>query len=287
MKILIFGHRGMLGSELMMRLQANHEVAGQDIPEIDITSYDACRQAILSIKPDLAVNAAAFTDVDACETRREECFAVNALGVGHLALICRDMGIKLVHFSTDYVFNGRRKTPYAEEDFCDPLNVYGLSKLEGEKRLQEAGCDHLLIRTAWLYGKNGKNFVRAILARAETDPVLDVVDDQMGCPTYSADLSDAARFLIEGGHSGIYHVTNSGQCTWYEFACRILKSSGILDVEVRPTTSDKLARPACRSPYSVLNCEKYFRDTGHAMRHWTEALNDYLSVICKEVDLKS
>jgi len=279
MKILIFGHQGMLGSDLMIKLHADHQISGLDIPEVDITSYDACRQAILSMKPDIVVNAAAFTDVDACESQRESCFAVNARSVGHLALICRDQGIKLVHFSTDYVFNGCKSAPYNEEDPRDPVNVYGLSKMEGEQILQSSGCNYLLIRTAWLYGKNGKNFVRAILAKASTDPELEVVDDQRGCPTFSSDLAEAVRFLIEGSHRGIYHVTNVGQCSWYEFACQILKSAGIRDVDVRPIPSERLMRPACRSPYSVLNCEKYSRTTGHALRHWKEALNAYLSAI--------
>jgi len=279
MKILIFGHQGMLGSDLMIKLHADHQISGLDIPEVDITSYDACRQAILSMKPDIVVNAAAFTDVDACESQRESCFAVNARSVGHLALICRDQGIKLVHFSTDYVFNGCKSAPYNEEDPRDPVNVYGLSKMEGEQILQSSGCNYLLIRTAWLYGKNGKNFVRAILAKASTDPVLEVVDDQRGCPTFSSDLAEAVWFLVEGRHSGIFHVANSGQCSWYEFACQILKSAGIRCVEVRPIPSERLTRPACRSPYSVLNCEKYSQATGHALRHWKEALNAYLSAI--------
>ena len=277
MKILLFGHQGMLGFDLMAQLHVDHHVIGKDIREVDITSYEACRQAILDVKPDLVVNAAAFTDVDACESRREDCFAVNARGVGHLALICRDRGIKLVHFSTDYVFSGCGNAPYREEDPCEPLNVYGLSKLESEKRLQGSGCDFLLIRTAWLYGKNGKNFVKAILAKASTDRVLKVVDDQRGCPTFSADLSESVQFLIEGGHRGIFHVTNSGQCSWYEFACEILTTAGIRNVEVRPISSERLARPAHRSPYSVLDCEKYTQATGHAPRHWKDALAAYLS----------
>lgn len=279
MKILIFGHQGMLGSDLMMKMHADHEVIGRDIDEADITSYEACKQAILDIKPQLIINAAAFTDVDACESHRESCFAVNAASVGHLALICKEQGIKLVHFSTDYVFNGRKNMPYNEEDPCDPLNAYGLSKLEGERRLQSAGCDYLLIRTAWLYGQNGKNFVRAILAKASTEPVLEVVNDQRGCPTFSSDLAEAVQRLIEGRHSGIFHVTNSGQCSWYEFACQIIKSSGIRNVEVRPITSEKLMRPARRSPYSVLNCDKYSQTTGSSLRHWKDALNSYLCAI--------
>jgi dTDP-4-dehydrorhamnose reductase len=184
-----------------------------------------------------------------------------------------------VHFSTDYVFNGRKNLPYNEDDPCDPLNVYGLSKLEGERKLQSAGCDYLLIRTAWLFGKNGKNFVQAILNKASTNAVLEVVDDQQGCPTFSPDLSEAVSRLIAGNHSGIFHVTNSGHCSWFEFARQILKAAGIRNVEVKPISSDKLMRPACRSPYGVLNNGKYSRVTGHTLRHWKDALDAYLKAV--------
>ena len=278
MKILVLGHKGMLGSDLMVRLAAAHDMTGIDIGDFDITKEDDCVRVIAEWLPDVVVNAAAYTNVDGCEADRERCFAVNAGGVKNIALACRGKGIRIVHFSTDYIFDGRKETPYLETDPPAPLNVYGASKLEGE-RLLDAFSDHwLLIRTAWLYGRNGKNFVKAILEKASTVETLDVVDDQIGAPTYSWDLAAAVQLLIEGGQQGIYHLTNRGRCSWYEFACKILLYAGKTDVAVRPIRSDGLARPAVRPAWSVLSSRKFSEETGKTMRFWQIALQDYLAM---------
>ena len=278
MKILVLGHKGMLGSDLMVRLAAAHDMTGIDIGDFDITKEDDCVRVIAEWLPDVVVNAAAYTNVDGCEADRERCFAVNAGGVKNIALACRGKGIRIVHFSTDYIFDGRKETPYLETDPPAPLNVYGASKLEGE-RLLDAFSDHwLLIRTAWLYGRNGKNFVKAILEKASTVETLDVVDDQIGAPTYSWDLAAAVQILIEGGQEGIYHLTNRGRCSWYEFACKILLYAGKTDVTVRPIRSDGLARPAVRPAWSVLSSRKFSEETGKTMRFWQIALQDYLAM---------
>ncbi len=276
MKILILGHRGMLGSDLMLRMMAAHDVTGKDVGDFDITVEDDCGRVIAECSPDVVINAAAYTNVDGCETDRDRCFAVNAVGVKNIALACRGKGIRIVHFSTDYIFDGRKKTPYVEEDEPAPLNVYGASKLEGERFLQAFSDRWLLIRTAWLYGKNGKNFVNTILEKAAAVKTLDVVDDQIGAPTYSWDLAAAVQLLVEGGHEGLFHLTNRGRCSWHEFACKIMQYAGKNDVTVRPIPSADLARPAVRPAWSVLSSRKFSEATGKTMRFWQIALQDYL-----------
>lgn len=276
MKILILGHRGMLGSDLLLRLLLHHEVEGRDVDECDIASPEACRQVVAETSPEILINAAAYTDVDGCELERDRCFAVNAVGVQNLALACREKGIALVHFSTDYVFDGTKGSPYREDDPTGPISVYGESKLAGERYLMDSGVPFLLVRTAWLFGKKGKNFVKAILERARNHGRLEVVDDQVGSPTYSGDLAGAVQVLVEGGHRGIFHVTGRGSCSWYDYARKILLYAGLDDVSIAPIGSDRLKRPARRPAYSVLSNRKFIETTGKAMRHWQIALQDYL-----------
>jgi dTDP-4-dehydrorhamnose reductase len=276
MKILILGHKGMLGSELCLTLSGAHEVTGKDLDEIDIVSEDDCRRVVAECSPEIVINAAAYTNVDGCETDRERCFAVNAVGVKNIALACRECAIGIVHFSTDYVFDGRKEAPYDEEDQPAPLNVYGASKLEGEHLLRTLSDRYLLIRTAWLYGRQGNHFVKTILEKAAEVKTLAVVDDQIGSPTYSRDLAAAVQLLIEGGHTGVFHLTNRGRCSWYEFACKILQYSGKRDVTVKPIRSDGLQRPAVRPAWSVLSSRKFFSATGKTMRFWQIALQEYL-----------
>jgi len=278
MNILIVGHKGMLGSDLLIRLaMAGHEVTGRDIDELDITSREACREAVGEAAPDAVINAAAYTNVDGCESDREGCFAVNARGVENLALACRDRGIRMVHFSTDYVFDGRKGTPYREDDPCGPLNVYGESKREGERLLMEATENFLLIRTAWLYGRGGKNFVRTILEKAATTDRLEVVADQVGSPTYSWDLAGAVCLLLEGGQRGIFHITNRGTTSWYAFARKILELAGKTAVAVSPVTTERFPRPAVRPRYSVLSSRRFTEATGRTLRFWPLALEEFLS----------
>jgi dTDP-4-dehydrorhamnose reductase len=277
MKILILGHKGMLGSDLLLRLFAFHDVTGKDIEDFDIASQGACEEVIAETEPDIVINAAAYTNVDGCESDSDACFSVNADGVKNVALACRQKRIKIVHFSTDYVFDGTRKTPYREDDKCTPLNVYGKSKLAGEHYLKQFSDNFLLIRSAWLYGKNGKNFVKTIIEKARTEKLLKIVDDQVGSPTFTWDLAAAVQLLIEGQHTGIFHITNRGNCSWYEFAVKILKSACIPDVTVKPIKSDELERPARRPHYSVLTCRKFSETTGKVMRYWQVALDDYIS----------
>ena len=269
----------MLGSDLMVRMMPCHDVTGRDIDEIDISSEASCRDVISQTRPDVVINAAAYTDVDRCETDRERCFSVNAEGVKNIALACEGKGIKVVHFSTDYVFDGRKGCPYTEDDSCDPLNIYGMSKREGEKYLLGISSNSILVRSSWLYGKNGKNFVKTIMDKIKTVNCLEVVDDQIGSPTYTRDLAVAVELLIEGNHTGVFHVTNRGNCSWYEFALKILAHTGRNDVQIKPIKSEALARPAARPPYSVLSCRKFIETTGKTMRYWQIALDDFMGII--------
>lgn len=277
MKILILGHKGMLGTDLVSTLSTSHDVTGKDIEDFDISSAGDCGDVILESGADVVVNAAAYTDVDGCESDRQGCFSVNAEGVKNVALACNDRGIKIVHFSTDYVFDGTKGSPYLEGDVCNPINTYGESKMQGEVYLKEVSDNFILLRTSWLYGKSGKNFVEAIVEKARNVTKLEVVDDQTGSPTYTVDLAAAVRVLVEGNHTGVFHVTNRGKCSWYEFAMKILEYAGITDVEVEPIKSDKLTRKALRPQYSVLSCRKFLDVTQKTLRFWQIALKDYVS----------
>jgi len=276
MKILLLGHKGMLGSDLLSQMSHHHEVVGMDVAEIDITSANDCDQAIEDTAPQIVINAAAFTNVDGCETAKEQCFAVNAQAVKNIATACLGKNIRIVHFSTDYVFNGSGKSPYKEADDCDPINTYGASKLAGERYLQTLSQNYIIIRTAWLYGANGKNFVRTILEKAKTTAKLTIVDDQLGSPTHTKDLAAAVDQLVAKNAQGIFHVTNSGSCSWYQFAVKILQEAGMNDVEVSPIKSDQLTRAAKRPAYSVMSMQKFISTTGKAMQPWQLGLQDYL-----------
>jgi dTDP-4-dehydrorhamnose reductase len=279
MKILLLGHKGMLGTDLLTRMRLHHDVVGMDKEEIDITSAGECAQAIEDTAPQIVINASAYTNVDGCETAKEECFAVNAEALKNIAMACHRKNIRIIHFSTDYVFNGTGSAPYKEDDDCDPINTYGASKLAGERYLQTLAQNYIIIRTAWLYGANGKNFVRTILEKAKTTPRLTVVDDQLGSPTHTKDLAAAVDILIEKNAQGIFHVTNRGSCSWYQFAVKILQEAGIDDVEVSPIKSDQLARLAKRPAYSVLSMQKFIQITGKATQPWQLALKDYLESV--------
>jgi len=202
--------------------------------------------------------------------------AVNALAVGNIAAACKPRNIAIVHFSTDYVFDGAKGLPYVEDDPPCPINVYGRSKRQGEEILAASSDNYLLIRSQWLYGSHGKNFVRTILEKGRSLETVEVVDDQIGSPTYTADLAQAVQKLIEGGHRGTFHVTNRGHCSWFEFAQKIFDLSGLNRAAVRPIPSSRLARPAIRPAYSVFSCRKFFDATGKTLRFWQVALSDYL-----------
>jgi dTDP-4-dehydrorhamnose reductase len=276
-RVLVLGAKGMLGHDLIETLASQNDVAGWDLADLDITRKRETIDKICGFNPRTIVNCAAYTDVDGCEAKREQAFAVNAEGAKNVALASAAVQARLVHLSTDYIFDGTAQKPYTEDAHPNPLNVYGRSKLQGETYIREISRDHLIVRTAWLYGHNGKNFVETILRQAQSGNELRVVNDQKGSPTFTRDLSGAIRDLLSYSESGTFHVTNSGACTWYEFAVEILRLKGLNHVNIHPLSSDDLNRPAKRPPYSILDCSRYERVTGKKVPPWKESLGKYFS----------
>jgi len=277
----------MLGRDLMGALHSSFpddEVVGWDIEEIDIQKEEESVFKIEKLRPDILIHVAAYTDVDGCERDEEKAFAVNAEGTKYVALAASRCRAKLVYLSTDYVFDGNKKEPYMESDLPHPLNVYGRSKLQGEQYVQEWVKNGLIIRTQWLYGRYGKNFVSSILQQARVKRALSIVNDQIGSPTYTADLAKAISVLIQFDAQGIFHVANSDRCTWYTFGQAILNLSRMDEVKVISISSEALDRPAVRPSYSVLNCQKLKEKTGLTLRPWSEALKDYLAAYRKTID---
>jgi len=270
--ILVIGANGMLGRDLMDTLEG--DVRGVDIDDIDITQADSVRRVLLTLKPRVIINAAAYTDVDGCESNRERAIEVNGEGVAWLAMTAGEIGAKLVQISTDYVFDGSKEAPYDEEDLPHPLSMYGQSKFAGELNAKIAP-EWLIVRTQWLYGLHGKNFVETMLRMGSERNELAVVTDQIGCPTWSMDVCGAVKALLKAGCSGIYHAVNAGSCSWNEFAKAIFEEAG-MEVTVNPMTSDQLNRPAPRPAHSVLDTSKLIRDAGFQPRPWREALREYL-----------
>jgi len=281
-RILVIGAKGMLGRDLMKELQLSFpgdEVLGWDIDEIDIRREQETVTKIERVRPAIAINLAGYTDVDGCESNEQEAFAANADGMRHVALGVRRCGAKVIYLSTDYVFDGEKGAPYLEDDPPNPLNIYGRSKWKGEQSVLKLAGDGLIIRTQWLYGRYGRNFVTGILRQAKEKKVLSIVNDQIGSPTYTVDLSRAISLLIRKKASGIFHVTNSDFCSWYDFGQAILRLSGVEEVEVLSISSRELDRKAARPSYSVFSTEKFKQEIGIKLRPWSEALKDFLSLL--------
>lgn len=272
--IVVVGANGMLGRDLMSQL--GDRGRGVDIEDMDITSYESVERVLTALKPTAVINCAAYTDVDGCETHTERAMQVNGEGVAYLAMTTRQLDAKLVQISTDYVFDGGKGTPYAEDDAPHPLSVYGESKLAGEMNAA-FNANHLIVRTQWLYGLHGKNFVETMLKLATEKDQLTVVDDQTGSPTWTVDLAKAIITLIEKDCRGIYHAANSGFCTWNDFSRAIFEESG-LNVTVGGMTTEQLNRPARRPLYSTLDCGKLEKETGFSPQPWREALRAYLEL---------
>jgi dTDP-4-dehydrorhamnose reductase len=272
--ILVVGANGMLGRDLMTLL--GERAQGIDIAEIDITSLESVLQVVGALKPEVVINCAAYTDVDGCESNSETAMAVNAEGVAHLAFACRELGALLVQISTDYVFDGGKGTPYVEDDAPHPLSVYGESKQGGEMNAIFSP-EHLIVRTQWLYGWHGKNFVETMLRLGAEKDTLSVVDDQIGSPTWTVDLGRAIIALIDSGCRGIYHAANAEFCSWNGFAQEIFKQSG-MPVKVTTMTTEDLNRPARRPLYSTLECGKLAADAGFQPQSWRAALQQYLQL---------
>ena len=282
MRIVLTGADGQLGLELAPALVAHGEVIGTTIADLDVTDPE-CADRVASLSPDWVVHTAAVTDVDGCEREPERAMAVNAEGTRRVAEGCRRAGAGLVYLSTDYVFDGRKDTPYTEEDDPAPLNAYGRSKLEGERAVRSHPSRWVIIRTAWLYGTHGKNFVKTILEKVKDGEQLRVVDDQVGSPTYAADLASAMALLLSRRLTGTYHVTNRGSCSWYELTREILRLAGADVQRVSRIGSHALNRPARRPAYSVLANAAWNAAGLPPLRAWPDALADMLATL-KRVD---
>ncbi len=276
MKILITGAAGQLGHDLITVLEPDHKLYPFDI-DWDITDTAQVQADCAVIKPDIIINSAAYTDVDGCESNVDLAYRVNAIGPHNLALAACASGIPLVSIGTDFVFDGTKATPYDEFDIPNPQSVYGRSKLAGENLIREVCPRHYIIRTAWLYGQHGHNFVQTMLRLAGEKDTLTVVNDQIGSPTFSLDLARRIKELMVTGWHGTYHVTNAGEASWYYFAKMILRMAGFDADKVKPMTSAELERPAPRPAYSVLAnyaCELRGLEP---MRPWQEALAEYFA----------
>lgn len=276
-RMLVTGAAGLLGREIVAVFGKIFDVVPTDVGECDVTRAESVRSVMARVRPSIVVHCAAYTAVDRAESEPARAAAVNVLGTRIVARECRESGALLVTFGSDYIFDGTKNTPYDEEDPPNPLSVYGVTKRDAEAALREEGAAHLLIRSQWLYGAGGRNFVSTILAKARRKEPLRVVADQVGCPTAAADLADATRRLLLAGARGTYHFSNDGEASWFEFARFVLSQAPSGEADLRPARSAELAYPARRPAYSVLSKERYRTATGAAPRRWEEAAAEFIA----------
>lgn len=289
MKILITGAKGQLGTELLRVLKSGKteigsvpeelfgaEITAVDVEELDIVDLSAVKSLVSAVHPDVIINCAAYTNVDRCETDRDAAFQVNALGARNLAIAAQRSGAKLIHVSTDYVFGGDGTIPYSEWDLCAPKSVYGASKRLGEEYVADFCSRFFIVRTSWLYGYVGKNFVKTMMRVGKERGELTIVNDQRGNPTNAADLAHHLLKLAVTEEYGIYHCTGNGECTWYDFACEIIRLAKI-PCNITPCTSEEYPSPTPRPAYSSLDNRMLRCTVGDEMRDWKEALQCFMS----------
>lgn len=277
MKALVTGSAGMLAKDLIPCLQnQGHEVIAPPEEKLDITNLRVVKDVVDSFVPQLVINCAAYTNVDEAEKQEHQALIINGVGVQNLCLLCQAHDIPLVHFSTDYVFDGIKASPYTIYDRTNPINSYGRSKLLGEKYILWLLSKFYLIRTSWLFGLHGRNFIETMLEIGQKQKQVSVVTDQRGCPTWTRDLAEATVALVKTGRYGLYHVTNSEPTTWFDFTKEIFRLSDI-GTEVLPVTSEQFPRPARRPKNSVLDPFPLKEVLGKEMPSWKDALKKYLS----------
>ncbi|TET53242.1 MAG: dTDP-4-dehydrorhamnose reductase [Actinobacteria bacterium] len=272
MKVLITGAKGQLGQDLQ-KVFADEEVAAYDL-DLDITDLSPLLKKFESFKPDTIIHAAAYTDVDGCEKNQDTAFEVNALGTANVAIAANYVDAQMLYVSTDYIFDGESDKPRTEFDNVNPQSVYGKSKLAGEKAVSSLTNKFYIARTAWLYGHGGANFVKTILRAAKEKGKLKVVDDQRGSPTFSLDLAEKIKEIVKSGQYGTYHVTNSGECSWFDFAKKIVELGGI-NAQITPCSTKEYPRPAKRPAFSVLRNYNLELRGFKPMRSWQDALESY------------
>jgi len=272
---MVTGAKGMLGSDLCEVLSNDFDVKGVDIDDFDIADEGATLNAIVGSGPDVVIHLAAYTDVEASEINPDKAFSVNAIGTLNVARAAREIDAYLVYLSTDYVFDGTKSQPYIEIDPINPISIYGLSKAYGEMYVSRVAKRNLIVRTSWLFGPNGINFVDKVIKQAESASQLRVVDDQRGCPTYTMHLALCLREIIKQKIEGILHIAGSGEATWFELARTALDLAGI-DVEVKPVTTDSYPARAKRPRYSVLSSMMLPRFGLKELPAWEEGLKEHL-----------
>lgn len=293
MKILLFGSKGQLGSEIMYQSrQLNCHIKGVDLPEIDITNFSQLENTLTDFKPNLVINAAAYTNVDTAEIEQDLAFSVNRDVPAHLAQLCTNEGISLIHFSTDYVFDGQKAVPYKETDPVSPLNVYGQSKLEGEISIRSGLEEHIIIRTSWLYGTQGHNFVKTMLTLGKNKEMIQVVTDQFGCPTSAADLSETVLKIIMNIQDktdicwGTYHYCGKGITSWYHFSQAIFdiatKISPLKIKYVKPVSTNLNIAKAARPAFSALDCQRIKTNFGISTHPWHKSLEIMINRLFNE-----
>ncbi|WP_066315167.1 dTDP-4-dehydrorhamnose reductase [Bacillus sp. FJAT-29814] len=279
MKVIVTGAAGQLGQDVLLELERkNHQAIGTDRADLDITIEGDVQAFIAEVKPDVILHCAAYTNVDAAEEDEETAYRVNGLGTKNLALAAKQIGAKMLYISTDYVFDGTGTDPYEVDDPTKPLGAYGRTKLAGEEFVQELLEQFFIVRTAWVFGAHGHNFVKTMLRLGKERGEVGVVHDQVGSPTYTVDLAKFMVELMETEKYGIYHATNSGVCSWYEFAVEIFKQAG-LNVKVNPLTTEQFPRPAERPKYSVLSKKKIEAQGFTPLPNWQDALTAYLKEV--------
>ncbi|WHX99992.1 dTDP-4-dehydrorhamnose reductase [Neobacillus sp. DY30] len=276
MRVVVTGAAGQLGKDVLLELEKkNHQAFGADRQQLDITVENDVLTYISELKPDVILHCAAYTNVDAAEENEDAAYAVNAAGTEYLAKAAKQIGAKMLYVSTDYVFDGSANEPYEVDEPTKPLGAYGRTKLAGEQLLQKHLDAFFIVRTAWVFGIHGNNFVKTMIRLGKERGEVGVVHDQVGSPTYTVDLAQFMVELMETDKYGVYHATNSGICSWYEFAVEIFKQAE-MDVMVNPLTTDQFPRPAARPKYSVLSKKRIEQEDLKPLRDWKEALSAYL-----------
>ena len=279
MRILVTGVKGQLGYDVVNELEKRgHTAIGVDVEEMDITDAAAVEKEMKADDLDAVIHCAAYTAVDAAEENRELCIRVNADGTRNIARVCKELGLKMVYISTDYVFDGKGERPWEPDDARSPLNVYGESKYQGELAVEEYLDKYFIVRIAWVFGVNGKNFIKTMLKLAENHKEINVVNDQTGSPTYTYDLAVLLADMVETEKYGRYHATNEGLCTWYEFAREIFKQAGI-DIRVNPVSSEEFPAKAERPHNSRMDKSKLTENGFALLPPWQDALKRYLEAI--------
>ena len=281
MKVLVTGVKGQLGHDVVNELEKRgHQAIGVDVEEMDITDETAVKTVITGAAPDAVIHCAAYTAVDAAEDHEDLCRRVNALGTGYVASVCRDLNCKLMYISTDYVFNGQGTRPWEPDDERQPLNVYGQTKYEGELAVETLE-KYFIVRIAWVFGINGRNFVRTMVNLGKTHDTVRVVNDQFGSPTYTYDLAGLLADMVLTDRYGIYHATNEGTCSWYEFACAIFEEAG-LKVKVVPVTTAEYGAKAKRPANSRMDNGRLEESGFERLPSWQDALKRYVTQLREE-----